>query len=192
MTLPKVFKRWRPSSLVQGCVLHHLQTLAVESMDLGRSRLSQSDQTREILWLIHLCATWSRDWSFLFSPLSKGQQAANRRYSLCTPDLTNAGNQRCMHRPLQTERNKAVSRTIHGSLLPYLLSWQLCWALAAIKLPLDPRTCWLRWEERHTLLCCPVLYKMLVGHRTSSRPACPSVLPPPNWAHITGISKYNF
>lgn len=93
----------------------------------------------------------------------------------------------------------AVPCTIFGSLLPYLQSRQLCWALAADRQLLDPRTCWVRWEERHHFAVLPPVWpcslhaKMLAEHRNRSRPAHPSVLPLAKWTHTTmGISKCNF
>lgn len=67
---------------------------------------------------------------------------------------------------------RAVPCTIFGSLLPYLQSRQLCWALAADRQLPDPRTCWVRWEERHHFAVLPPVWpcslhaKMLAEHRT--------------------------
>ena len=50
--------------------------------------------------------------------------------------------------PANWGEHRAVPCITLGSLPPYLHRWQLCWAPAALRQLLNPRTCWVRWEER--------------------------------------------
>lgn len=201
ITLPKVhIKKKEPVFLCSGCVIHCLRTLAVGSMDLGRSQLSQSNHIWEKLWLIHLCATWPRDWSFLFSTNFILRDAGSQQKLVSMYSWLNQCRESTPHAsvPANWGRQRAVPCTITLSLLPYLHSWQLCWAPAAVRQLLKiPGH--MGWDGREAPFCCDALsVALFVTWQNACRaqeqvqPACPSVLPPPNWTHTTGISKCNF